>query len=275
MTPWKPPDDWELAGILTESGEVDRSSAFKHLRVPKTVSVDGDRLRWGSEQGFAVSKTLPPGPRLLLGFLRLADADPREVLAYSQQWGVLGICEHGLPATHNYRTSSDPPGTGCRPAHDGTFWEPVEAWRDLAQQARALLGLAAALRQGQLGTTADWNRVGIVAPADIEGQRLFMSFVVNRFLNWGNTRIRFSWGDSPTLHIGGPSLYSVLALQLAQAVVAGSLVFCSGCGSTYEPGRRPRKDHRQYCPDCQSRGVPLRDAKREQRARARRRPRLR
>ena len=64
---------------------------------------------------------------------------------------------------------------------------------------------------------------------------------------------------------------TALAVRLAFAAAAGKGFWvCSNCGSPYAPPRRPQRGRRNYCPGCQEKGVPKRDAAREYRARKRR-----
>ena len=53
---------------------------------------------WIDPPGTAVEMT----ETLLEDFVELADGDPKDVLKFARNHGVLMICEeHGLPASHN------------------------------------------------------------------------------------------------------------------------------------------------------------------------------
>lgn len=78
--------------------ELDRPVAGE-LQAPETVELtdDEERLWWTHTENPTVVKK----PRhVLRDFLELADAAPEQIRDYARQWGVLGICRHGLPFTH-------------------------------------------------------------------------------------------------------------------------------------------------------------------------------
>jgi hypothetical protein len=175
---------WDQAALTrSESGSLDLPFPGNSWERCRDVWLDGDRLFWSVELGNP--ETVPKqkqGTGLLDGFVRLADASPEKILAYARKWGILEICEHGLPSTHASMTHrSSPmrglgsfarakserqrepvrqPGEICPPrAHyDSSTWvpgqlfvfsEPVSAWTEYARQARALLNLIAQHARGQ------------------------------------------------------------------------------------------------------------------------------
>jgi hypothetical protein len=178
------------------------------------------------------------------------------VLRYAKTWGVLGICEHGLPSSHN--PSRDDDGwshIGCEGIgeadDDGrwTFSEPVEAWHRFAREAREIALLAAALRgygqfrEPHLGTRLAmtvnlqrslnrWLHLGAVAP------------VVVFHRDWAS-------GDPETAllpAVGGSSLFGGLALRLALACTGSAgLAPCASCGEWFTPSFAPRDGQRQWC----------------------------
>jgi len=87
-------------------------------------------------------------------FIVLADAPDREILAFAKKYGVLGLCQHGLPFGH-------PPLEGqtalCRWARR----ERLSVWRLMAREAGALRNLARELRSAdelRRGARDDWRR---------------------------------------------------------------------------------------------------------------------
>src|SRR5262245_10593405 len=79
---------------------------------PDRIDLVGNELVWVQHQqdrtsddvrSWRVSMILDPArmPHLLHDFINLADADPDEIFKYAKRYGVLGICEHGIPAAHN------------------------------------------------------------------------------------------------------------------------------------------------------------------------------
>src|SRR5688500_743692 len=72
--------------------------------------------------------------------------------------GVLGICKHGLPATH---VGTYP--RRCAPLEEnqsfGLSWEPFAAWRHYIEKAIALLNVCARLRENEAGKRQDWSLI--------------------------------------------------------------------------------------------------------------------
>ena len=73
---------------------------------------------------------------------------------------------------------------------------------------------------------------------------------------------------SNQLEISTGCLFAGLVWQLMTVVCqATGIAVCSGCHRPYEPERKPKLGLRAYCPECRARGIPVRDAVREHRAR--------
>jgi hypothetical protein len=144
-------------------GQLARPLATGEWACPDVIEVEGDRLYWrnnleGDGWGYY---PITSGPGLLEGFIRLADASPEAVHTFARRWGVLGICHHGLPATHNPRPPELPSRSGtatwCYPLRQsGWYWEPLDIWHDFARRARAVLNLAAAMGRETSTRREDW-----------------------------------------------------------------------------------------------------------------------
>lgn len=267
------PTLWSTTGLTTERGHIDRPLVYGRWRVPDAIELRDDRLVWN--QGFG-DKLARAGAKLLEEFLGLGGQPGERVVAFARRWGVLGICEHGLPSTHN--PPPRPPRVGtvpmtwCMPmrADKGWFWEPLDVWQRLSTQFQAVLNLAAQLHQGQLGSTDDWlvlyYNMDIPVPwwtRKIRADRAVLTGVVNEWASISGIQIVSDWrGEkTPTIGLSGGSLFGALILQLTMAVSrTEGLCVCSGCGTTYVPSRSPRADQRHYCDDCRGRRVPVRDA---------------
>jgi len=275
----RPETGWQLSGLYDEDGNLERP-ADPAMWLREAVERRGDVLIVGA--GFLeppmtrpvrVPRSVRAGRGMLEGFVRLADDETGDrIAAYARRWGFLDLCEHGLPASHN-------PAPGwCRPLSldEG---EPVEGWRRWAGQARAILAILARLSAGEPGLDEDWQRVfagsRLVAPwwregtaESADGDRWRVRSVINDWTVLGNVR---PWlvDYGPHLVIGGGGLFGALAVQLVLlASGSDSVCRCSACGSPFVPtGRRPAAGRRRYCADCRERGVPVRDAKRDHRAR--------
>jgi hypothetical protein len=85
-----------------------------------------------------------PASDCLFNFLKLTDSDdPEDFARYAAVHGVLGLTEHGLPATF---AEKDPP---LVPGDPLWHFELVSLWRAYAQNAKMLLVLTMALRQNE------------------------------------------------------------------------------------------------------------------------------
>jgi hypothetical protein len=240
---------------------------------------------------------------LLDRFLDLRGADDEKIAAFVRRWGILGICEHGLPRTHHLariapRSLEDGPA-GCLPlgfdfGKGGCLGrEPIADWRTWAQAANDIVALATAAHHNLRGNQAAWDRLTEGRePQGPSGRRLrqIVAKGVQWWLELGGVRPQFSWiadvGVQITLgsrgtwdplpqrptrlygHQHGATLFGALAAQLMVRVAdVEGLAICSACGMPYLPTRRPAPNRRNYCSSCRAAGVPLRDALRAHRLR--------
>lgn len=154
---------WDLAGITDIHGSVDRPADIEVVRVPTEIDLDGDRLVWTWSQD--AYRTVRPDDRMLTQFVKLDDASDEQILRYARRWGVLEICRHNVPRTHKplgpSLTDAPDPVEWCESLGwpKDARWEPLEAWRHFAGQARALLNIVAQLRAGKPARYEDWNAV--------------------------------------------------------------------------------------------------------------------
>jgi len=252
--------------------------------LPPYLRLERDELVWSLKSPAGKRVRLRQGDTrgMLDAFVRIRDGD--EALRFAQRYGVLGICEHGLPASHNPPPFF--PGLGhkqtwCYPRGltGGLAREPVERWLRFARQANSLSRIAAAAHRNEAINPDDWRIVFedfedmTAAPENLDAARANLTMLLDQWwLPLGNVRPSFSWLDGPEpafrLRSGGYA-FGVLAVQLMMAVGnAHALALCSGCGNVYmRQGRKPQAGRRNYCPECLDRGVPARDRQRDSRAR--------
>jgi hypothetical protein len=119
----------------------------------------------------------------LLPFAALCDSKnfDADVVAYAERWGVLGICDHGLPHTHwplrlglalsGMSQVANGNAQWCRPAtgpvrHSGTpaYVEPLDSWLMISRQAKNLLLSAAALHRGSPIEGESWEILSSLLP---------------------------------------------------------------------------------------------------------------
>ncbi len=260
------PEGWSLTGIIDADGTLERKVPSQVILVPDRIDFDpgsGGRLVYSPER-----HEVMPAPGVLQEFLRLCGQPesqrPLKVVAFARRWGVLGLCEHDLPHTHE---------PGCYPRGwwdypDRQLWEPISTWLHLSRAAFAILNIAHKLHQEPpaVGNPTDWAaifaRSGRNAPwwqqrPDVE--RIILGRVINEWLSLGNVRPSFEWHVSdrtPSVKLAGPGLFGVIATQITYAAAAAdAMALCSQCGRAYVPKRRPREGERHYCPDCGTRAA--------------------
>jgi hypothetical protein len=235
---------------------------------PAWAAIEGDRLvyEWIAETpdgGHDWPRDVDPR-RMLDRFIRIRSG--ADVARFAGRYGVLGICEHGLPASHSPTPQPLPKsGTATWCYAIGFFdtpqWEPIERWFHFARQAETLVQIAAALHTAVMPSQDLW--AGAFAgyatmpyttePWDHATHRFTLAECVNEWLALGNARPRFAWhaGDeAPAFELGGGT-FATLALQLALAVAGQqALAICDGCQIPYTRERKPQTGRRNYCADC-------------------------
>jgi hypothetical protein len=260
MTHFTPRIPYAVTDVLRDD-EPKPGSAIRWA-VPQAIELgaSGDHLVWS--WGAVPPHWTRPGPRMLERFLNLFDASPERVLAFARTWGVLGICEHGLPSSHNPTRDLDVgdvimgcEGIGEQIGDRWVFREPISAWHRFATEAQEAALLAATLHgHGHVPEPSPQRRITLTL-------RLWK--VLNRWLELGAVKpaivLHPQWlsVDPETAlvpTIGASGLFGALAHRLALACT-GVVGFapCSSCGEWFSPDFTPREGERQWCakPGCQ------------------------
>jgi hypothetical protein len=239
-------------------GRKDRPVQTAEVFAPKVISLEGGHLLCDANR----NSINAPGAGLLEGFLKLADAEPDEILEFARKWGALGIKMKAAPGLRSL--------------------EPVAAWSDLAIRFRALHRIGAELNRESIGAAKDWKALGSHRPAAnrtytaLEEARFSLTSIVGRLVRDAKLYPRLYWNKSTAQWqidfdtYSRTNLYAVLVLKL-MVVIADKEGFaiCSGCHLSYVPEQQPSVGRRNYCKGCRDAGVPCRDSKREQRRRKR------
>ena len=184
------------------------------------------------------------------------------------QWGLLGLCRHGLWPAHTLARATRP--RRCtRLIHEGLAYEPLAQWREFAGQARAILTLSGSLHAENSGSPEDWKAIGF------ENWRVGwtytnLSTVVNQWLDVGAVVPRLTWLNpaqtrrgTPRIILDGAGLAGGLASMLLLAVARSEAVIpCSepGCAALAAPARRGAKP---YCREHLVGGVRARDRQKQ------------
>jgi hypothetical protein len=264
----------ELGGLTDPDGQLSGGSPpTGSLFVPVVIRLEGDSLVWREfSQDSSGFPPLRDAKGALDRFVRIKQAD--DVLAFARRYGPLQLCGHGKPASHG---GEDEEGRllKCRPSRR----EPVDRWLFYVANARAILKIASAMRQGILAERRDWDELyrsrrteagtfggaeqtlrnlsgqGLPVPRDMVAslQWLHLSNVVNYWVNVSNVRpeVSRSWtgkDSAPGIELVGVGIFGALAVQLLAAIAgAHGTYFCCGCGDPYRASRRPRTGQRHFC----------------------------
>ena len=235
----------------------------KLLAIISAVPVGADCADWPLEflQSARPHYTDPRG--MLNAFTRINKT--QDVERFARRYGVLGICRHGLPDSHDLK---------CRSQQDDlTRWnpsysEPLDRWFFYVDLARSILSAAAALHQGRNASQRDWASIylaqGGVGPIDElvevfnQGPGLARNFIASAVTHWlgiGGVLPQLQWGNesdsNPSFSLTAKT-FGLLGVQLMVGVAKGhSTYFCDGCGNPYlREGRKPQTGRRNFCREC-------------------------
>ncbi len=300
-----------MSATTNRPGTVGRPLGLAPLHVPRRIALDatGERLVWDDSRDDDASRVRLPDPAMLDQLMLLAHAPKeqlgKQVLKFAQRFGPLRLCErHRLPVSHNHRRFLDDPGllpcheamlppheaaaiverSGKGVAKDGWCQESVADWQRFARQVDAMMNIAGELRYRRPGDRAQWAVLAGLGhkpgaeplSGDIVAQRSSLAEVVNVWLQWGEIRTQLDWAQATArMTYALPeryNLFGTLALQLATSVstTRGGPAQCASCHRTFIAARKPASGRNAYCPAC-GRQAANKEAKRRQRAKARRR----
>src|ERR1035437_8026678 len=148
----------QLSEMLNESGDIDRPVDGTSWGIPKRIEVRDGRLYWD----IYPQREIRPSAGMFEAFYNLADGPIERIRAFALKYGVLRICEHGLPCSHTAAASDPCYPLGWRDSRpDGSLhcWDPLETWTTLARQAQALTLVADRLLQAKVGRPEDWRTI--------------------------------------------------------------------------------------------------------------------
>ncbi|MDQ3165031.1 MAG: hypothetical protein M3Q17_02540 [Actinomycetota bacterium] len=235
---------------------------------------------------------------MLNNFLMLGRRDDQAIADYAGEYGVLGLCQHGVVHTACTHADDDVAWLNAgddadavpdeRPMADNpTDHEPLDGWRFYIELANATLAAAQRLHGGKspspiedgdrLAILVDYGTRGLEKARDepntVERGRSVVANVCTRWLVDGQAQLVMSWDTGasvPQLTIGAVTadagMFAGLGLQVVLACArSDGVAICSGCGGLHAPTRQPRPGQRTYCADCRQAGVPQRHADRDRR----------
>jgi hypothetical protein len=270
--------------------KIDKPVQSGFSMVPKNIWIDGPGLLWDGTDFIYT----PPGSGMLSRFVELCTASDDEILSYAKKWGVLGLCEHGLPASHNKHPGGAQKWRVLGVAQQGIvscmpvaltiggmiYFDSISQWRLWSRKAKAIWNIGQQTNGGRTGLSEDWNAIGLwpdhALPWEpgIDSARLTLGREISRWIDMGQVRPHFEWSQknnqweiSIRAH-GFPNLFGLLAnaLMLAVSDKDGYSV-CSNCHSWYIPGRQPSANRRNYCTREDCKKAAWRDSQRQRRKR--------
>ena len=322
-------ETWEQAGLVgaRPSTAPIAQGATRALSVGEWLAVFDiqlwDDALWRADR---LGRPVRESPTLLTEFIALADAPDQAILAFAKEWGLLDLRAAPYPAL----TAPIPVGDRVYevvvgdlpllPPPSATYQvplvslgyrrgsergEPLSVWRNLARQLRALLLVAARLRDGQPGDEEDWQVLGRLVhgtgvagatvgavggeiegedlsnvptvlvgdPRTVAAQRQLLTVIEASLLELARVRPRVYWGedDRASFTVAGDGLLGALVLRTLSSVMGVHMPLkCTACGRWYFPsGRRPAASRGHYCQKCREAGEPqqLADAARRRRDR--------
>lgn len=210
-----------------------------------------------------MNRLVKPSRRTLDQFAELGGARPSRILAFARRWGLLELCRHRLPKTHNGRIVTAPGKVHLRCEQEtrhGLRLEPVAEWRHLARVAAAVLRLAAAAHTESPAAAEDLALLAVgEGLADLIQRKRY--YGVARV--WSEYWLELAqlsptvWSDGRiTFHAGGfderGGLFGNLALQLALAIVrSDGFGICPSCRVQFTPSRSSQR----WCVECRRSGL--------------------
>jgi transposase-like protein len=247
--------DWDIAGFTDSHGRLGKPLDTGRVLVHRSIRIQEPYLvwEWGKTRDDE-PRDVKPSKGVLGDFVKLWQGDAEAILRYARKHGVLMLDEEGKPSSHWI-----PEGR-----------EHLELWCLISRRACAVLNIAAALAQGELGPAEDWNVIDSSLDASFPKSK-------NRFTRHGLSaaRMHFQWELEVWAELGritlsirrdnrrnawvteidfGSRLFAVLALQLLLTVAdADGLYNCDGCKLPYARPRqlkRPKPGQSNFCPQC-------------------------
>jgi hypothetical protein len=254
----------EVAGMKFE-----RPMKTGVLWSPTVFAVEGDFLIYEPvARSHQAHKGAPQG--LLRMLLDGQESRPKAV-AFCRRWGILGLCDHGLPRSHSetclkqevFRTSFD-----GKTSHS-YYRESIDAVQRFARGLEAIVRIGAEMSQDRSGRTDDWNNACDIItgpdfprwpfnPSDlhVSEARSLLQGLIARLIRICRLRPRFWWNsDVGSWQIdldtegAGYNLPAFIIIELILTIAdKDGFAICSSCHRAYIPARSPSPSRRNYCP---------------------------
>lgn len=260
---------------------ISRTVPLGHVSAPSLAEVLADSIT-GDHQIRLKTKAAPD---LLERFCRIAEAPDTAgaVVAFASRWGVLGLCEHGLPYRHSdiYRLGHRPRrldvigsfaldsnnlavdvSDSDRPCRSGGA-ESFQDWKELALRFDSLLRIGLDLNRSKLSEHVVWELAETdpdfppwdesLIPSNIDDARKKYMDLIERLIQISQLQPSFRWSGGVWNIFFSSEAYAysnVPAILTAQLMLrvssAKAQIKCSECPRWFIP----RRNQRKYCDDC-------------------------
>lgn len=197
-------------------------------------------------------------PDLLGKFCAIAESANTDsaTVTFARKWGMLGLCEHGLPIGHSSTKR-------CR----ARSYETSEHWANFARALECMHRIGLSLNRGTCGDDLDWEVADLILDGpdfppwdqftrqafrmDVVTARTQYMTLMRRLIQICDITPRFHWSEKrwniDMDSQGLSNLPAILTTQLMLAVGgAKRMLKCSSCPRWFIPKRNQRK----YCSRC-------------------------
>ena len=254
------------------------SSVFSFVPIGQIRAPPLGKVLDTSIAGLATRSERRKPPDLLERFCLIAESEDTDaaIVAFARRWGLLGLCEHGLPSEGLCNGHST-----CTPC-GWTGTESFDHWRRLARAFESMLRIGLALNRGKPGENADWELAadGLcgdageellghwwaegIAPRlnDVEitrrttkglrVARIDYAILMQRLIEISHLQPEFGIsGRNWNIEMGSTeSMSNMPAILTAQLILrvgsSGKQIKCSACRRWFIP----RRNQRMYCDRC-------------------------
>jgi hypothetical protein len=217
--------------------------------------------------------------RLFNNFIKLANESKKrfgeKVEAFARHYGVLGICSHGMPHTHQKSQGLlDSMPKYCRENLEQNGWilEPLDRWRYYSQLVATIISIAKSLDSGRSATLEELAFVTEIPEEVIRrvvarekqaikrDSYIGLSLAVDKLLEITDVRPRFWWDE----HVRGFQIqgwrpgWNVLSAITVQLMLflnnSSRISTCTNCGNDFALRRFQSIRKNVFCENCNEPG---------------------